>query len=290
MRVSLRCLGCLLVALTISAFVHLALAAALIWVAPGDAPAESAAQEVGVTLAMFTDPGSPGGAPEPAEPPPEPEPEPEPPLELAAVPEREPEPEAAPEPEPTPDPAPELIPEPVPVPVVESPPPPKPKPKAQPKPKPKPKPKPAETPKVAKAKPGPPQVQARAPQPMPVAAKVPGPDSGQGGGGTTQGTGGAAVASQEGEYLRGLQQAIARNRFYPPEARGSEVKGTVVVGFTLQGDGRLADIRLVKGSGHEVLDRAALETLRRLGTYKAIPAALGRSRWPVRVPIAFDLR
>jgi protein TonB len=94
----------------------------------------------------------------------------------------------------------------------------------------------------------------------------------------------------EGEYLRGLQQAIGRNRFYPQGARRQDLTGVVAVAFTIHADGRLDDIRVSNGSGFDVLDQAALETLRRLGSYKPIPPVTGRSRWPVRVPIVFDLR
>ncbi len=105
------------------------------------------------------------------------------------------------------------------------------------------------------------------------------------------GTGDAAsVAAQEGAYLKGLTQAIARNRFYPPAAQRQDVTGVVLVAFTIQADGTLADVRVAKGSGSEVIDQAAVETVRRLGSYKPIPAGVGRSRWPVRVPIRFDLR
>jgi protein TonB len=169
---------------------------------------------------------------------------------------------------------------------------PQPKPKPKPKPAPKPKrPPPDEAPKVAKV------VQARPvsapaatrPQPASPAAVPTGQPtaapSGTGGTGDT-----ASVAAQEGAYLKGLTQAIARNRFYPPAAQRQEVTGVVLVAFTIRADGTLADFRVAKGSGSEVIDQAAVETVRRLGTYKPIPAGIGRSRWPVRVPIRFDLR
>jgi protein TonB len=64
----------------------------------------------------------------------------------------------------------------------------------------------------------------------------------------------------------------------------------VLIAFTIQADGTLGDVRVAKGSGSEVIDQAAVETVRRLGRYKPIPAGIGRSRWPVRVPIRYDLR
>lgn len=297
MTTSLRCLGCRLVALLTSAGVHLAVAAALLWVDPGQLPADDPTpREVGVTLAMFADAGPPGGspaapeeAPSPPEsdplPDPEPEPEPEPLAEAVAEPPAEPEPIPDPIPElpPAPDPAPELVAEPAPEVIA-----PAPQQRPKPVPRPKAKPKPTKVPKVARARPTRAQVQS-------VAASVPGPAPAVAspvtpGGGTGRAADSASVAAVEGAYLRGLQQAIARNRFYPPGARREDVTGVVTVAFTVQGDGRLGDIRVAKSSGSEVLDQAALETLRRLGSYKPIPAGTGRTRWPVRVPIVFNLR
>jgi protein TonB len=87
-----------------------------------------------------------------------------------------------------------------------------------------------------------------------------------------------------------LQRAISRKRYYPTAARRKKLQGKVYVSFLLRRDGRLTGIALAKGSGHDVLDDAAMETLRRLGRFKPIPDAIGRSQWRLRVPINFALR
>ena len=292
MTTSIRCLRCRYAALLTSAAVHLTLAAALLQGDLGQAPVDdAAAPEVGVTLAMFADRSPPGDiAAAPAEmspaPPMEPAPEPisEPAQEEVPEPITEQVPEQAPEAIPVPEPAPEPTPQIAAEPPLESvaraleqkP--------ARAAPKAKPKPARTQRPKVAAAQPR----EARA---QPVAAQpAAAPASPAPGGGSGSVANSASVAALEGDYLRGLQRAIARNRFYPPDARRRDVTGVVTVSFTVQSDGRLGDIRVAKGSGFEMLDQAALETLRRLGSYKPIPAATGKTRWPVRVPIVFDLR
>ena len=290
-----RCRDCAGLAVIGSAAIHGVLAAALWWaatsLAPAQAPADSGGQEVAVTLAMFggsnraTGQLTPAAAPvvEPTEVEPVPEP-------VMSTP-PEPLPEPLPEPDPEPNRAPVVQPEPPPLLLAESPPKPKVKPKPPPMPPPtaKPKPKrpaPEVIPVAAQPRAAPARVQ-------PVAAKgseaagtpaVAAP-------GLTAGTGDAASpAAQEGAYLKGLTQAIARNRFYPPEAQRQDLTGVVVVAFTIRADGSLTEFRVAKGSGSEVIDQAAVETVRRLGTYKPIPAGIGRSQWPVKVPIRFDLR
>jgi protein TonB len=101
--------------------------------------------------------------------------------------------------------------------------------------------------------------------------------------------GGASVASLEAAYLAELRQPIARRRSYPRIARQQGLTGRTIISFVLQADGRIMNAHLASASGHEVLDEAALSTVRRLGQFKPIPAATGRSHWPLRIPLDFSL-
>ncbi len=114
------------------------------------------------------------------------------------------------------------------------------------------------------------------------------PTQGQGG----SGTGGSAVAgdTSERDYLIALQQAIARHQKYPMEARRREQTGIATVAFVVREDGRLDQIRLATSSGEPALDRAALDAMRQLGRFKPIPLSIGRQSWPLRVPIRFALK
>ncbi|MGB5833159.1 MAG: energy transducer TonB, partial [Thiohalocapsa sp.] len=94
----------------------------------------------------------------------------------------------------------------------------------------------------------------------------------------------------ESRYLREVQRAIARKRRYPQNARRRGEAGTAVVSFVVERGGTITDIRLAQSSGSTRLDAAALNTLKRLGRFKPIPQAIGRNRWPMRVPIRFALR
>jgi periplasmic protein TonB len=271
--VTRRCPGCLLAALLISATVHLAVAAALLWSAGGGGAADPGSDQVGVTLAMFGD-ALPAGLAAAAPPAPDSDiasgPEDEAAQEASAVP---PEPLATPMPQPAVSPAPS------------QPPPPS---ASKPAPTPKTRTKPQQAKRFAKVVRDPAPEQPVRPRMAAGSQTTDGAASRVAGGGGAGG--GAHAKALEGEYLQGLQQAIARNRFYPLGARREEMKGVVTVAFTVQEDGRLGDIRVVKGSGFETLDGAAVETLRRVGAYRPIPDGIGRSRWPVRVPIVFDLR
>ena len=111
-----------------------------------------------------------------------------------------------------------------------------------------------------------------------------------GSGGGSAGRGGETDPAAESRYLSELQRAIARHRLYPREAQKRELEGVVTVSFVILADGRIRDVRVAKSSGSALLDKGAIETLKRLGAFKPIPREIGRSRWPLRVPIRFALR
>lgn len=75
---------------------------------------------------------------------------------------------------------------------------------------------------------------------------------------------------------------------YPHEARMNRWEGRVVVRVVLNEQGHLLDVAIATGSGHDVLDQAALETIRRACPL-SLPHALGRSQVVLRVPIQYRL-
>jgi protein TonB len=64
---------------------------------------------------------------------------------------------------------------------------------------------------------------------------------------------------------------LQRFKRYPSSARGAQ--GTVVVRFVLNRAGTVIDSALTKSSGNDVLDREALEILRRASPFPPFPAA-----------------
>jgi protein TonB len=290
----------------VSALLHLGLAAALLWPEPPGMEGSDEGRLVGVSLAMFQTASearaaeattAPSADDQPESPPAEDlvEPETQPPQEEAEAPDApppEPEPEQAPEPTVAEEPAP--TPEPGPTPEtppqkqtqtgVPEPPEPAPKPKPKPKPKPESKPKPRKPAPERAKRPPPAKAAASAEASAPKSSARSGKSAADG-----AGAGGGRDAA-EGRYLAELQAAIAKHRFFPRQARRRGLEGRVTVSFTLEADGRIIGIRVVKGSGSSVLDEAAVKTLERLGRFKPIPKAIGRSRWTLRVPIGFTLR
>lgn len=78
--------------------------------------------------------------------------------------------------------------------------------------------------------------------------------------------GGAGYGSGKGKAdprLLEIWRKINRSKYYPEIARKGGLEGAPKVGFTVSLDGKVNEASLVKSCGHEILDRAALETVKR---------------------------
>ncbi|GAB4171303.1 MAG: hypothetical protein Fur0039_11430 [Rhodocyclaceae bacterium] len=96
------------------------------------------------------------------------------------------------------------------------------------------------------------------------------------------------AAALRAEALGGRPLAEARSRlsstlFYPPEAVAQGLEGEVVLLLELSDDGRIETASVASGSGHAILDEAALAAVRRLGS---LPPVAGRA---VLFPVRFRL-
>lgn len=117
--------------------------------------------------------------------------------------------------------------------------------------------------------------------------------AGSGGGqeaGTSDGRAGGGNPGARRDYLAKLQAHLQRAKEYPRRARQRRIEGTVKVHFTVHADGRISDARIVERSGTRLLDRAALEMLRRADPAPTFPSDLEREQMSLTVPVAFRLR
>jgi protein TonB len=89
-------------------------------------------------------------------------------------------------------------------------------------------------------------------------------------------------------FQRELLSHIARYRHYPEAARRDRIQGTVQMVFAMQRDGTVTEVWIKSSSGHNVLDAAAVDTIRKAQPLPKIPADLP-DRLNILVPVAFDL-
>jgi protein TonB len=74
------------------------------------------------------------------------------------------------------------------------------------------------------------------------------------------------------QNFRGIRERINAGLVYPTLARKMGWSGRVVVSFVVLTDGEVKDVRVREGCGHEVLDRSAVETVKRCAPYPPPPA------------------
>lgn len=127
----------------------------------------------------------------------------------------------------------------------------------------------------------------------PLAMLAPSGEAGGGGavGAAAVGPGGGdgGIRAEFGPYLVRFRQRIQEALNYPPTARRRGLGGTVHLEIDLLPSGRVASVVVRSSSSHEVLDEAALETVRRLAP-DPFPPALPPRPLRIRLPIVFEVR
>lgn len=120
--------------------------------------------------------------------------------------------------------------------------------------------------------------------------------SGQAGGGGAaraaavgSGGGDVGIPAEFGPYLARFRQRLQEALNYPSTARRRGLGGTVQLEIDLLPSGRVASVVVRSSSSHEVLDEAALETVRRLSP-DPFPPGLPPRPLRIRLPIVFELR
>ena len=121
-----------------------------------------------------------------------------------------------------------------------------------------------------------------------------GTNSGQGeshGGGSRKGAGifGKLFSSSGGAGGGYARYAENTKPPYPEEARKKGMEGEVLLRVEVLANGRVGEIEVKRSSGHEMLDRSALSTVKQ---WKFIPANRGNGSIPcwVNIPIKFQLQ
>lgn len=90
-------------------------------------------------------------------------------------------------------------------------------------------------------------------------------------------------------YAAALERLIERHKTYPRVAQRAGLQGTVVVEVRIDGEGRILAVRVLRSSGHGVLDRAAVASIERIGRFNAPPAEVPWGDRPIEIPLQYTL-
>jgi len=86
------------------------------------------------------------------------------------------------------------------------------------------------------------------------------------------------------EVLRETLGRLSEEMLYPPEALQRGLEGEVVILVELGENGRILDASVASGSGHRVLDDAAVRAVRKIGTLG--PSSAGKT---ILLPVRFKI-
>jgi len=112
---------------------------------------------------------------------------------------------------------------------------------------------------------------------------------GRPGGDATRSGAGVDLGALKKGYNRSVFEYIQRHKEYPSLARRAGIDGRVVLDVVIGGDGRIQEVEIHSSSGHDMLDEAALETLRELNKLPSPPSELGWQRKRLRIPMTYRL-
>ena len=98
----------------------------------------------------------------------------------------------------------------------------------------------------------------------------------------------AAEGRALADYNAQVQAAIKEATHFPREAARRRIHGTTTVKFIVKRDGSLVGVKVIRPSGEELLDHAALKIVRTAARkFPRIPAPITRDKLSYVVPIVF---
>jgi len=100
----------------------------------------------------------------------------------------------------------------------------------------------------------------------------------------------AGSSSAVDSYLSRLNRHISRYYSYPRRARRLGQEGIPVVVFRFRRDGQLLEHYLQTGSGHQLLDQAALNMLKQAAPLPPVPDTMPGREFSYALPVRFRLR
>jgi protein TonB len=87
------------------------------------------------------------------------------------------------------------------------------------------------------------------------------------------------------EHFAYIRDIIEKNLVYPRLAQRNSWTGKTIVFFTVQKNGHVKDIRIMKSSGYNILDESVIETIRKVQPFPRPPTSVD-----VTIPLSFELK
>lgn len=99
----------------------------------------------------------------------------------------------------------------------------------------------------------------------------------------------AEMDDARSRYGSALWGALEKHKQYPRIAQMRGWQGEVILELLLDGNGKLKSKKVISSSGHEALDKQALDMVEKASPFPTPPEALRGNQFSIRVPIPFRL-
>lgn len=100
----------------------------------------------------------------------------------------------------------------------------------------------------------------------------------------------ARAKKAQADYFSMVAAHLNRKKSYPTEAKKARQEGIVTVRFTVDRNGDVSNISIKRSSGHDLLDSATLDLLRRVAPLPRMPSSMQRDSVTIALPIDYSLR
>jgi len=91
-------------------------------------------------------------------------------------------------------------------------------------------------------------------------------------------------------YQQLIKEKIEENKRYPLLARNKGIEGEVWIKFEILKDGKVKNINVVKSSHHQILDKAARESIKKANPFPPFPEGLKESSLIINICLRFELK
>lgn len=91
-------------------------------------------------------------------------------------------------------------------------------------------------------------------------------------------------------YRMDLMRMARNYKRYPRVAMDNNWEGRVVIRMIIGANGMISSIAVVTSSGHEILDKQALDMIQKAKPRVQIPAALRGREFPLDIPVVYSLK
>ncbi|MDL1957739.1 MAG: energy transducer TonB [Candidatus Desulfofervidus auxilii] len=91
-------------------------------------------------------------------------------------------------------------------------------------------------------------------------------------------------------YLQLVKQKIEKNKRYPLLARNKGIEGEVLLKFEILKNGKVKSIKIVKSSHYQILDKAAIESIKKANPFPPFPKELKENSLIINISLRFELK